>query len=923
MPISIYPPTLQSTQPAFLATTPDYEIKYTLQKVTSAETIKHIQIRVVEQRSNSSIVNTSKYPDNIIYKNVDLTKESSPYGIKILTADLRKSWSPGVCYKIQLRFGTVSGNDPILNDGKFPDDLKQFASWKKAMINAQLFSEWSTVMIIKAIAQPEVYIENAGTLKMDVTSSIKTEASLTPLFVGDYIDNASEEPLEKYKFDLYDEAGEDLIESSNWIQAVHGKNYSYRFKTMLTNNESYKVYFSIITRNGYEGRTSYDFQAVKVYLEALTDASMRVDDSSAYCKENGCLRVYLTADSPLTGCYVLTRTSEETNYQVYEELKYFNYFDTVLDDELIYSDFIIESGIKYKYAFQYQNSQGLRSAPLQENGANPPARSVDFEYSYIYRDGVQLRLKYNQKLSSFKHTTLASKQDTLGDQFPHLAKNGYAYYAEFPISGLISFQMDEDQTFFILKDDGYYYNEELVIPADKFSMFTGTRGDAKAMAYLPIDTTITDDNIFIERKFREKVEQFLNDFTYKLYKSPTEGNIVIGLMNVSMTPNASLGRMIFEFSATAYEVLENTLENIDQVGIINIGTFNEEISKEKQLSFGQIEGIYSGCPEGNDIYSLIKEQEEIAVGGGRYKLSLIKINSFWIERYPQIDFDGKIYELEAKRIEQEIAGEDTEETESELARWKALKKAASSAQSSAVRLSINGTEIVVAPNRFYSVREGVNSLELISAKYPIIINYVCSLTREKNDEVGEVESVDTSRIWGQISGIFSGTDKILKNYKYYYEPNELPYRIYSDFTGEEDKLGRILVDKTNYNVYKTVNLYNIIEEETRKQVEFIYNIQGGFEQDEEGKWTNGIIYYAFSDIISFDIEADPQTVLYIGQKKDGSDKHPVMLGPTGRYTLNPMDGMIRYIALQNPQFAVINYKCLTTQTIMKYSKERG
>nr|DAG20663.1 MAG TPA: hypothetical protein [Caudoviricetes sp.] len=77
-----------------------------------------------------------------------------------------------------------------------------------------------------------------------------------------------------------------------------------------------------------------------------------------------------------------------------------------------------------------------------------------------------------------------------------------------------------------------------------------------------------------------------------------------------------------------------------------------------------------------------------------------------------------------------------------------MKKAASSAQSSAVRLSINGTEIVVAPNRFYSVREGVNSLELISAKYPIIINYVCSLTREKNDEVGEVESVDTSRIWG-------------------------------------------------------------------------------------------------------------------------------------------------------------------------------
>nr|DAK07919.1 MAG TPA: Protein of unknown function (DUF1425) [Caudoviricetes sp.] len=79
------------------------------------------------------------------------------------------------------------------------------------------------------------------------------------MFVGDYIDNASEEPLEKYKFDLYDETGKTLIESSDWIQAVSGKNCSHRFKTMLTNNESYRVYFSIVTRNGYETRTYYDF----------------------------------------------------------------------------------------------------------------------------------------------------------------------------------------------------------------------------------------------------------------------------------------------------------------------------------------------------------------------------------------------------------------------------------------------------------------------------------------------------------------------------------------------------------------------------------------------------------------------------------------------------------------------------------------
>jgi hypothetical protein len=77
-------------------------------------------------------------------------------------------------------------------------------------------------------------------------------------------------------------------------------------------------------------------------------------------------------------------------------------------------------------------------------------------------------------------------------------------------------------------------------------------------------------------------------------------------MNVSMTPNASLGRMIFEFSATAYEVLENTLENLNEIGITDVGVFSNEASTEEQSAFGQISGIYSGCPEGNDIYALIK-----------------------------------------------------------------------------------------------------------------------------------------------------------------------------------------------------------------------------------------------------------------------------------------------------------------------------
>lgn len=68
MPISIYPPTLQSTQPAFLASVNVYQIYFTLQSITSFNDIGHIQVRIVRQSNNKSIVNTNQYPDGTIYK---------------------------------------------------------------------------------------------------------------------------------------------------------------------------------------------------------------------------------------------------------------------------------------------------------------------------------------------------------------------------------------------------------------------------------------------------------------------------------------------------------------------------------------------------------------------------------------------------------------------------------------------------------------------------------------------------------------------------------------------------------------------------------------------------------------------------------------------------------------------------------------
>lgn len=923
MPISIYPPILKSTQPAFLASTISYRVYFTLQNITAFEEIGHIQIRVVRQANNKSIINTAQYPDGTIYlAPQDIGIENSQYYVPIDSSKLIEKWQPGYLYKIQMRFGTTPKWDKV----------SDFASWKQEQIDKQTFSEWSTVMVIKAIDEPNVYIKNAESIADDVISSERTEATLTPELYGGFdITTVSKEFIDKYKFDLYEGKEVDisnLIETSGWLQHNSKRddptNNTYefistfdvhRFKTRLVNNSYYTVVYSIQTTNGYEttANTPYTFLATRTYLAALEGIIFEADDNSIYAKENGCIQLYCSSEIPMSGSYVITRTDEKSNYEVWEDLKFITISNKQLDHENIFNDFTIESGIKYKYSIQQENAVGLRTQPLYPDDNRQ--YMINFEYSYIYRDDVQLCLQFDQKMSSFKHTTLRAKQDVIGDKYAHLVQNGHAYYAEFPVTGIISFHMDNYQTFFKLGNEGYYYKDELVIPLDKFKDTGGKRDSNNNV--LPTDDKpnisfdLIADNVFVERKFREKAEEFLNDFDYKLYKSPTEGNIVVGLMNMSLTPNEQLGRIIYSFSATAYEVVENTMENLDQYGIINIGQFTSLATDEVTRSFGQVKGIYG---VGVNIYDLIRQQEEISIGGG-YRTKLKKITDIWVEGYPDIDFTAKFLELEAKKVELLDEDKDTKEIDKQVDEYRKLKAALREPQSVVVRLNINGTTILVMPNKIYSLKEGMSSLTLASSVTPIIVNYVCELTQVQDASVGVITAVDASRIWGQISGVFTGTDKVLKNYNFNYKDSPT-YRIYNyrpDASVIYDSQGRTLVDNTNFNVYKVLNILDIIKQETQRQVEYNYNTKFEYIDDE---WTDGTIYYQFEELAVVDIEADEGTTFLISSHADGSNPTEIKIGSTCRYILNPLDGQIKFLALRQPQFCVINYKCFTTQTKM-------
>lgn len=653
----VYPPILNSSQPAYDYYKKDLVINFTIPSMVSINDIGAIGITIVSQSNNTSVLLENDYlyfdfnnSSNEIQKINNFNNDYQIIINKENYLNLNK-YQPGKLYKVQLNFiesfwneiplyqqiteyndyitQVMEGTEPnkqglldsafqaILND--YPTLIKnthyyRFQAGTQAIPywvfyqekacrfiweSSTIMSEWSSVMLIKPITIPELTIglpNERGTLadKFKETSVevIYVERSLNPLFTGTCIfSQPNENEVEdQYKFFLYE--NDQLISETDWLtHKANETNDQYSFDQMLKENTYYSVGYQIKTNNGYISDIKQKNFVIELPdLGKLEGVTLRTEPYS----EDGYMNVYLNSSEEIQSNFILSRAAENTNFQKWENLGYItNYLQA--GDQLVYQDYTVESGIKYLYALteeiRYDDYSEYKS-PLYEGEEGKldtsKAKSVDFEYAFLYSKGKQLKLKFNNKMSSFKKSVLASKQDTIGSQYPTILRNGQAYYAEFPITGLISLQMDDNQTFFTLGEEGYYYDDELIIPKDKLQNSNYRESTNTDQSCSPwTSTDLVDDNIFIERKFREKVEEFLNNGECKLYRSPTEGNFIINLLNISFTPNQTLGRMIYEFNSTAYEIDEVNIKNLEKLDILKETEYQQ--LKENEVFLSKIE----------------------------------------------------------------------------------------------------------------------------------------------------------------------------------------------------------------------------------------------------------------------------------------------------------------------------------------------
>lgn len=611
---TLYPALLDAYMPAFRAGNTACRVYFSLSKFNGSSDFTSVHASVIKQSTGMTVVKltddevNNRYRSTGIIINLKPTRvenEDNLFYIEITDDDLSSisgsysGWIPGWTYKVQLR----------LSSKDYDGSIGQ-AAWLNN--NASFFSEWSTVCIIKAIGRIDYEIPLLG-IDTKNSNSITTEETQTVYtstlnLVGSFYREVDpSELIRSYDFILYDE-NDNIIESSGEIYANQFQNsdtINHLMKTELINGVNYKLAFHFTTINGYEdGFYKFDderddrfYFTCSVYqietppcrlitVENDPDNILTEDITTLHLEEEEG-RVGVKFYSDLTNTYsgnlCIRRSSSKDNFKTWTDVYLYIAKSEDINAIPIYYDYTIESGVWYKYGVQTITSNGDRGQLVVMS--NPVMRN--FNYSFILgKDNKQLKLEFDNSMNTFKYQVSDSRTDPIGSQYTNIARNANTYYRTFPLNGLISFWMDENNLF-----------------TSKLNIYKYSNIKELYDNYNTENSIIQYDYIY-EREFREAVLEFLQDGEYKLFKSPTEGNIIVRLIDVNCTPNQSLGRMIYSFTSYAYEMAEATMENYLKYGFYSVDAYGTSFSTY-ETKLGQ---LYMDFPIGTNIIQKIYEK---------------------------------------------------------------------------------------------------------------------------------------------------------------------------------------------------------------------------------------------------------------------------------------------------------------------------
>lgn len=760
---NLYPPIIETYMPACLTDEP-CKVYFSLSRYNSFDEIKkNVQVIINNQNTNLSELSSTKYPTGIMLTTAsidNLVVGDNKYYITIKPEDLQGGvFKNNQYYKVQIRFAASGVPAPSIEG-----NVQNIAGWLSE--HQASFSEWSTVCLIRAISKPALLLRG-----FDGSSSAESTVFTSPAidFIGSltFADPQETEYLKNYNIKVINTLNNTQVFNSGVIYTneFNPNEINYSLCSNIEDGITYAVDFTYVTNNMYSATRRLKFLVIQLGVDKLNATVRAYPD-----KKEARVKIHIFAKEggeESFGNITIRRTSSKSLYTVWEDVHTVALAENKLLDYTWY-DYTIESGVWYKYCAQKRNLYGDRGVVVIQEEA--PFMLL-FDDMFLTQNGMQLKIKFDPAISSYKHTMLESKVDTIGSKYPFIRRNGNVNYRQFPISGLITHWCDEDEVFL-----------------NRHTLLDGNEKEYND--YNQKNRIDRYNDQYYERKFREKITEFLYENSVKLFRSTTEGNILVKLMDISLTPNKTLGRMLYSFSATAYEVDEANLENYNKYNIQPLGNYDANIKFEFD-TISQLES--KECPVDIDLLS------EVMTPHHNIMVDIGTVQTVQYLSWLRIEFDSEPYF---------IYSDNTFSADYYKDRGFAIL---------GHLIYINDQPIVIPAGHVYELQgEGTEIYSLIlktpwpSKQEKVLIDYSAHILQQE-DASDRAERVYYYYRPGQLWGTFSPDESLGKRIyaKYYYGDNNYYTRLLSiNSINIEADPGTVLMIKTSADKEYTEHILN-------------------------------------------------------------------------------------------------------------------
>lgn len=542
----LYPPIFyQSFMPAFTSELGG-KIYFGLSSFNFITTIEDLRVLITidNQKTNKSAFSKTIAPigiydaGTIIQDKSKTTKDR--YYIQIPIDENNITYDLNTYYKVQLRF--------IANTKKLVKITNTTIT-----TNLEKLSEWSTAVLIRRISSPVITVQNMGT----DSNSVTHWTTKNVIVQGEVsFKNAKEtERIKSYQIKLYDEDQKNLFEDSKKIYLDNYKKNMelyYAFKHDFETNTVYSVEIILTTQEEFTYNEIYYFTIDEILIEDTLFENIEIE--SIKDEEGGRIGIHVYKDQAQNrnAHFIIKRTSSKSNFEQWEEVYYYsNPLFSIID--FTWFDTTVEAGVYYLYGIQRVLDDFKTKSQLLS--LRNPIR-LDFENILLTTKDRQLKIKYNGEISNITSNIIEAKVETLGGKYPIITRKGSTNYKSMTISGLITFLMDVRE------------NSMKSSPQDLYGELSSLYKEDDELRNLSIY-----NNPVRERDFRQLVINFLQENNIKILRTLQEGNLLVKLMDIVVTPMNEMNNYLYSFSCTAVEVDDFNFENLKKYNLIDFGQF--------------------------------------------------------------------------------------------------------------------------------------------------------------------------------------------------------------------------------------------------------------------------------------------------------------------------------------------------------------